>query len=1208
MSEMSEESLLSRLVGQPLRACLRRWRKESLHRRIARGVARGVVLCGVSIPVHSMSQGAYTVFPVMTAQPVHRGGAPRVSLAVTDSTISYVIQEIARQGKLRAIYNQSDAVLDRRITVRVVNQGVLAAMAVVLKGTGLEARMTPDGEAVMIGAVAERPTRMQGGVVAGRVTDSTSGAGLGGAQVRVEGTKISTVSSDSGNFTLRNVPAGDQVLLARLFGYRPATRTVTVVDSERTTVRIVMTPVPTVLNGVVTTAAGLQRRVEVGNDITVLNADSIQQIAPVSNITQMLETRVPGLVVQHTSGIPGAPSRLRLRGLSSINMSGDPILIVDGVRVYADQSTSLQPNFSGNNGSQGGGVTTGGGSNVGGQTGGSQFAGPSTLDQIDPNSIETIEILKGPAATAIYGSDAANGVIVVTTKHGRPGPTHWTVALDQGRTTLPGSWPTNYFRFGHSLSWWTADQSSLCQNFQFGCVTDSVVAFQALNNRRYSPLTGRPGQNSDATLTISGGSGTLTYVVTGSASTQSGYLHLPPIELTRFQLFHGFPAPEWMRTPDQYTTYGATSRLNVQLGQMGSTLALTSSLFRSAQQQSSLQGDLATLATLYVDTTQLAAQPLFPDYYTRAQLKTTTFSNAASLNNWVPWRWLPLMATAGINVQSQDNNTLLPRDYITCLDSPNDPSGGGCASDSLGMFSISQGTNTSGSLTIGTTLAQQRLVSTALGLNVFTLAQSGYSAYTVGLPIGVSVPTSFTYQNGNGPSYSTVSQATYGWYVQPTLNFHSRFFVSPGFRLDGGSNAGSHSGVNNGALSLFPKLDFSWLAVERSPSEPLFGALTLLRPRVAFGIAGVQPGPGQRLRLLQPGQVIPLTSGGNTTPVDMLQVQTLGNTQLHPERDREVEGGFDAQFWNQRLSLTLTGYHKMAYDAILAIPVAASVQPGPQATSIARNIGTIRNTGTEATIFARLLDSRAVDWSVNANISKNRNLLVSLAPGMQPLTLQAGSVGYSGADPYTTRLIPGYPLFGLWARPILGFVDANHNGVIEPTEVVVGDSAVFVGTQQPNYELTLSTTLAFFNDRLTVNTSVDYQNGLTQAGGNKYDPNLASNNPTLTAAEQAALSGALTQEGVISVNPQTAIGLLQTVNLLRWNTFSMTYLAPPSLAHLVHVPTLSLALQGSNLALHTNYRGVDPNVNAFTSGNLTQDTGGLLPQPRVWNLRVTLGY
>ncbi|HXC24569.1 MAG TPA: TonB-dependent receptor plug domain-containing protein, partial [Gemmatimonadaceae bacterium] len=420
----------------------------------------GVLACGVTLPMSA--QVSYTVFVAhpseadIPAQPtLKHGSRTLVTLIVQDSTVKYVVNELARQAQLKPLFYSSVA-LAQRITVHVSNMDVMDALGSVLHGTGLEAKLLSDGETVAIhpqlGSAAADRARLAGGIMSGRVTDSASGAGLGGASVKVEGTKLSTVTSDSGHFTLKDVPIGDQVLSVKLFGYRPAERTVTVVDSERTTVHIVMVPVPTVLSGVVTTAVGEQARYQVGNDITVLNADSIQKVAPVTTLTQMLETRVPGLVVQHTNGIPGAPSRLRLRGLSSVNMSSDPILIVDGIRIYTDQSGSLQPNAVSNNGGLAGGRTTGGGSSVGGTPGPANpgvFAGPSALDQIDPASIETIEVLKGPSATAIYGSDAANGVIVVTTKHGRPGPTHWTLTLDQGRTTLPGEWPMHYFTFGH---------------------------------------------------------------------------------------------------------------------------------------------------------------------------------------------------------------------------------------------------------------------------------------------------------------------------------------------------------------------------------------------------------------------------------------------------------------------------------------------------------------------------------------------------------------------------------------------------------------------------------------------------------------------------------------------------------------------------------------------------------------------------------------
>src|SRR5581483_1560104 len=169
------------------------------------------------------------------------------------------------------------------------------------------------------------------------------------------------------------------------------------------------------LQQIVTTATGPQRRLQVANDITTINVDSVMQTAPVRSVTDLLETRVPGLEVEHTSGNPGDPARIRLRGLSSITRNNDPIVVLDGVRIDVSESgnqnlarsSPLSPNFG-------------------------SYTAPSRLDQIDPASIETIDVFKGPRAAALYGPDAANGVIVITTKKARPGPPHWSYSVTQG--------------------------------------------------------------------------------------------------------------------------------------------------------------------------------------------------------------------------------------------------------------------------------------------------------------------------------------------------------------------------------------------------------------------------------------------------------------------------------------------------------------------------------------------------------------------------------------------------------------------------------------------------------------------------------------------------------------------------------------------------------------------------------------------------------
>ncbi|HXC25794.1 MAG TPA: TonB-dependent receptor plug domain-containing protein [Gemmatimonadaceae bacterium] len=1195
------------------------------------------------------AQVTYTVFPVKlpestpaAAQPTSHGTGTHVTVVVQDSTIGFIVKDIARQAHLRPSFDIGNPAFAKRISVRMSDVGVLEALTAVLRGTGLVAKLTSDGETLMIGTQSGLSSAQRAGladgIIVGRVTDSASGAGVGGAAVKVEGTKLSAVTSDSGRFTLKDVPTGEQVVSVKLFGYKPAERPVTVVDSERTTVRITLVPVPTVLSGVVTTATGLQRKVEVGNDVTSLNVDSIMQVAPVMSVTDLLETRVPGLTVLHSSGTPGDPSRLRLRGASTIYGNNDPIVIVDGVRVYASQSDPRNDNLAPNKNQ---GVS----SPVNGI---SAYAAPSPLDQIDPSSIETIEVMKGPSASALYGSDAANGVIVITTKHGRAGPTLWGVALGQGVNWLPGSWPDVFYKFGSDETGLTQSSvvNGICLWNNPNCTQDSLVAFQALNEPLYTVFA--HGSDQTASLTISGGVPTLQYSLSGSAAGDEGNLKLPEIEEKLFEQSYG-QIPTWMLRPDNYNNWGVTGAFTASPTPTA-RVTLMSSLFSSTQQRSSLQSAISQVDGEYVDSTILAdaSQPFIQDFVQRATSTQLTSTNTLSLS-WQPRPWLPLTATGGINTIQRTDVTYIP--FGICRTGvQQDCVGNHSPFDTTGSYGLGRGASHDQTLTAGTAipLFRQRMT-LAFGGNSYSESTADFTAYTDQLAPGVAVPTVFSTNMNNSQGVtstfqqSTTGQSTYGWYVEPRLNFASRFFVAPGFRLDGGSG-GSHAsysgaGVTTGSiggLSAFPKIDLSYVAVDRQSGHPLWGVLSLLRPRVAFGYAGTQPGPADKLRLFNVGNYVlsepgnpfltyqtggcstSLTLNGDSTFVPAVCLNSLGNTQLRPERSSELEGGIDATLWRGRLTLTYTQYNKTRHDAILSIPVAPSVSGGGLGgSSYFKNIGVIRNTGTELTINAFLLQSQAVSWNVGANLSSNNSLVISLNPGQPPICFGAG-------DPCQgTQIIAGYPLFGEWAKSIVSFADANHDGIIEPSEVRLSDSSVYVGQPSPKYQFNMTTDIALLHGRLSVHATFAYMNGLTQndlgaltSGAFVQLPNT----PSTPLATQAAVVEAECYQGTYfngllrsgcpsSSSASTLIGLYQTVNTFRFQDLSINFQVPRAVASWFRVPHMSLALQGSNLGLHSNYRGMDPNVNAFSTvsaGDETADTGQI-PEPRTWWLKLSLG-
>jgi hypothetical protein len=205
-----------------------------------------------------------------------------------------------------------------------------------------------------------------------------------------------------------------------------------------------------------------------------------------------------------------------------------------------------------------------------------------------------------------------------------------------------------------------------------------------------------------------------------------------------------------------------------------------------------------------------------------------------------------------------------------------------------------------------------------------------------------------------------------------------------------------------------------------------------------------------------------------------------------------------------------------------------------------------------------------------------------------------------------SRLAVGYPIDGIWVRTVAGYTDANHNGVIDVSEIAISDSAVYLGAQDPRFTSSFGSRLGLLNNRLSFDVQFEYQSGVTQY--NSLGMTMlrsAASVPDATLDDQVAYLATLYISSFFGSSSTRSRYLYQTVDMLRWRSMSVNYMLPPSVTQLFHGRAMTVALQGSNLWLHTNYRGKDPNVNATLSGEGVTDMGQI-PQPRTWVLRVTL--
>lgn len=1064
--------------------------------------------------------------------------AQLVTIDLQRVPIKDAVVRLAKAAKVRVQFQQ-EMLGTSLVTLNAKRTTLGEAFNTLLRGTGLEAvPLTADAIGIQM-VVSSDSADAQTITIVGRVTGVDSKDGIVGATVSIEGTKVNVLTGTDGKFQLNGVPSGARVVLVRLFGYVPERRTVNVEKGQQLTLNIALATATTQLASVVTTATGEQKRYEVGNDIVSINVDEAMKNAPVTTISELLETRVPGMVVQHTSGTPGSGSRLRLRGAGSITRSNDPILVVDGIRMNSA--------FEGSN-------------------------RPAAIDQIDLNSIEKIEVLKGPSAAALYGSDAANGVIVVHTKRGQVGPTRWTTSLGLGIDKLPGRYAQSTYVFGHTLN----EDSRLLRlqdysNYE-GIVIDSIVKFQALGDPRYSTVQGH-GTTKDVSVSVSGGSGTMTYALTATKSNKTGIARLPDIEIERFQYYHGFGAPGWMRNPDSYGTWGLQSNLMTNLGKKpGANISLSNSLFNSIQQKSSMGDVLGRLMTTYIDTATFGPDGIV-DATTR--IRNASINSATSMRADYPFAsWISVGSTAGLSNYSTTNASVTPRGYK--LQGP----------DTAGHYEGSQQDVTSKTLGVQSTMVLPigwgKTLRVIAGANVVQNATVNRTMNADRLNSGTMEPD--VLQAG---TLRTDGSTTYGWYLEPQINLSQRFFINPGFRLDGGSTPGSTS-RGLASLTRFPKINTSWLVSDES-FFPTQNIVTVLRLRAAFGYAGVLPGTMDRPRLYSEcvsvgceAQAYGTTgsiNGHDNVPV--MQLRSFGNTKLRPERSRETELGFDTELWQGRFVLSFSGYEKVQTDAIISVATAPSIGQG---SGNKVNIGVVRNAGVEATSLFRIFDAPSIGWDVSTTLASNSNKVIKLSNGIE--------VG---------GIVEGYPLNGVWAAPIVSYADENDDGIISSSEVRVADSTVYIGKQEPTYVMNFSSSVRLFNDRLQLSSEISYQSGMLQmlnmSGSYPLDTFLGALDPRTPLEWQAALAA------------RSAYSRSQNVNQLRWNSMAVRYTVPAYVARKVWARQMSITLQASNLGLRSNYRGIDPNVASFSGsgGNQFYDNG-IQPQPRLWKLRANMGW
>ena len=815
---------------------------------------------------------------------------------------------------------------------------------------------------------------------------SEAGAPLPQATVVIEGMGIGVTTRENGEYTLV-VPAAraqgqDVTVTARLIGYRARSVQVTLRPGAITQ-DFALTTNPMQLGEVVITGAGTATEVEkLGNVRNNVSAELITR-SNEPNIVQALAAKAPNVNISQSAGDPGAGSSIRIRGIRTLNGSVEPLFIVDGVPV--DNSSISTTNFN---------PIDAGGTNLAGQDNGGQLEGTSTpnrISDINPNDIESVEILKGAAAAAIYGARAANGVVLITTKQGQPGATRYRFTSSYSFDEVTRFYPLQR-TWGQGL--FGVDPLP-CEGFKANCLRSWGPKITG-ETYDHADEAFRTGHMLDNTLSVSGGSERTTFFLS------TGY--------NRHQGVMVGPNNYYNRATVRLT---GTHRLIDEL-KVGGNFSYTDARGHLTQRGNNTNG---LLLGLLRTPPNFNNQPYLVDGMHRSyNLQTPTLANYNEdrvFNNPFYTLYEEVNTTRVGRVFGNINAEYLPNDwlrfnYLLGSDYATDERLEACpqqCTSGVGGGRVTEGNVVTHQIDHNLTATARHTVNENVA-GTLTLGQNlNYRSFRTFSVVGRTLiaPQPYNILNTltrDPPSdYQTEIRGD-SYFGQVTVDLFDQLYLTGALRRDGSSTFDEENRYAN-----FPKASAAWTFTNMfNPSEVLgFGKL-----RVSYGEAGQEPQPYLTVTTFSGNSVTgQISQGTGFAPTQSGQgglyySVTRPAESLRPERTKELEGGFDIGFLDNRVDLSATWYDSRTTDVILVTPVAAST--GYQFE--AKNAGTIDNWGTELSLNIRPLMRPNMAWEVGFQYGKNNSNVVDIA-GAEFLLTDNGLISTVAQEGYPLGVVRG---------------------------------------------------------------------------------------------------------------------------------------------------------------------------------------------------------
>ncbi|REL25044.1 SusC/RagA family TonB-linked outer membrane protein [Rhodohalobacter sp. SW132] len=1042
------------------------------------------------------------------------------------------------------------------------------------------------------------------GSVSGTVTSAVDEEPIPGVNLLIEGTSRGTATDADGRYSIGNIEPGSYSLLVRFVGYRPITREFTIENGDELTLHIELSQGSLNLDAVVVTGTGGPVEVrKLGNTVGVISAADLQS-SPLQNFSEALQGRVPGMVGLPSSGVTGEGSRIRIRGSSSLSQSNEPIVFVDGVRVDGG-------------GGFGGSVSSGG------------SGSPSRLDDINPESIDRVEVLKGAAAATLYGTEASNGVIQVFTKNGRVDDPQFDFKVSQGFINFPKVFPDNT---GFARTQAQADTMSYYFNRQ--------INPYELVSENYVHQLYETGHNQEYSGSISGGREGVTYYVnfrwTGEDGPHTGenipypegFGPLANDNLNRFQTSANISLFPTDNLQIRFGTSYTDSRL--ETFQTGNNVqGVTSGAIHGKPE---LVGHDNRSGASYNSTIQ-----------ERLQQTVSQDVNAFNTNvglNYRPLEFLTIDGTFGASYTSQFSESTRPfgwniNNYASI--------------ETEGARRTSERSNLNLTADVRATALHQlgaRFESSLIGgFQVYQQQNLVRSGTAVNFPgPGLNVTGAAANQN---LSEQYIEETQAGLFIQEQLGFDDYIFATVGGRFDAHSAFGSEFNT-----VFYPKASLSFVFSD-APFWQRSNVISSLRVRAAVGQSGLQPGAFDALTTYTS-----LTSGSGAGIVP----ENLGNPNLRPEVSTEYEFGLDFGLFNERITAEVTYWDRTVTDALVQrnFPTSGGfLQPQLD------NIGELKGKGLELGLQFNVLNRS--DWSAEiftnaAYLWEQVTDLGGAAPikvgGSYPRYRQFLKEGYAPGTNFGAQLVnvPSGQL-PLDARGLLETLGRDASGItpgtpasqdlvldylnsLTPGTASLEDLNNFVlladengngdpldhhlGKPTPDWQGSFGGTVRFRNFKLYTlfeyRAGNYYVNNLTD-GFRQRSAGIGRNTPDAARVERDYMTGGVDSNfnpqndgqvrfnaasewinDLLALDPFAGLNVIQPADFIRLREVSFTYELPGDLLNRLNLRRASFTVSGRNLALWTKYPGVDPEVNAIGRGGSNDLENNFLLGTDAWNM------